>query len=175
MEKRLIKDGDIILDGTLPRYEKEAQAFKKLEQLEQDSVDLHLEDLHTFLESLKEDKLFTSLPYEQAKVIDDFIFSFRDFKTRRVHENVKYDETQLKRHPRRNKAQNKKVQEMLHQLDLMFGENHSGMFLAMILDGLNKMMREETPSEYLNLRTIEIKFNDFYSIKLDCDTGEYIK
>ena len=31
---RLIKDGDIILDGTAPRYEKEAQAFKKLEFIE---------------------------------------------------------------------------------------------------------------------------------------------
>lgn len=87
----------------------------------------------------------------------------------------KYDETQLKRHPRRNAAQNKAVKDMLHQLDLMFGENNAGMFLAMILDGLNKMMKEETPSEYLNLKTIEIKFNDFYSVKLDCDTGEYIK
>lgn len=87
----------------------------------------------------------------------------------------KYDTTQLERHPKRNRGQNKAVKVMLHQLDLMFGENNSGMFLAMILDGLNKMMKEETPTEYLNLRTIEIKFNDFYSVKLDCDTGEYIK
>ena len=63
---------------------------------------------------------------------------------------------------------------MLHMLDLMFGENNAGMFLAMILDGLNKIMKEETPSEYINLRTIEIKFNDCYSVKLDCDTGKYI-
>ena len=87
----------------------------------------------------------------------------------------KYDETQLRRHPRRNRAQNKAVKDMLHQLDLMFGENNSGIFLTMILDGLNKMMKEETPSEFLELRTIEIKFNDFYSVKLDCNTGEYIK
>lgn len=87
----------------------------------------------------------------------------------------KYDESQIKKHPKRNRAQNKKVKEMLHMLDLMFGENNAGMFLAMILDGLNKMMKEETPSEYLNLRTIEIKFNDCYSVKLDCDTGEYIQ
>ena len=87
----------------------------------------------------------------------------------------KYDETQLKRHPKRNRAQNKALKDMLHQLDLMFGENNSGMFLAMILDALNKMMKEETPSEYLILRTIEIKFNDFYSVKLDCDTGDYIE
>lgn len=34
MEKRLIKNGDIILDGTLPRYAKEKQAFEKLEHIE---------------------------------------------------------------------------------------------------------------------------------------------
>ena len=87
----------------------------------------------------------------------------------------KYNESQIKKHPKRSREQNKKVQEMLYQLDLMFGENNAGMFLAMILDALNKMMREETPSTYIELRTIEIKFNDFYSVKLDCDTGEYIK
>ena len=86
-----------------------------------------------------------------------------------------YDKTQLKRHPRRNAAQNNVVKDMLHRLDLMFGENNAGMFLAMILDGLNKMMKEETPSEFLELRTIEIKFNDFYSVKLNCDTEEYVK
>lgn len=86
----------------------------------------------------------------------------------------KYDESQIKRHARRNRAQNKMIKDMIYQLDLMFGENNSGMFLAMIIDGLNKMMKEETPSEYLNLRTVEIKFNDCYSVKLDCDTGEYV-
>ena len=86
----------------------------------------------------------------------------------------KYNESQIQKHPKRTREQNKKVQEMLYQLDLMFGENNAGMFLAMILDALNKMMREETPSTYIELRTIEIKFNDFYSVKLDCDTGEYI-
>ena len=87
----------------------------------------------------------------------------------------KYDESQIKRHAKRNPAQNKMIKDMIYQLDLMFGKNNSGMFLAMIIDGLNKMMKEETPSEYLNLRTVEIKFNDCYSVKLDCDTGEYIE
>lgn len=32
--KRLIKNGDVILDGTLTRYQKEKQAFEKLEKLE---------------------------------------------------------------------------------------------------------------------------------------------
>ncbi len=35
MSKRLIKNGDIILDGTLPRYAKEKQAFEKLEYIEE--------------------------------------------------------------------------------------------------------------------------------------------
>lgn len=86
----------------------------------------------------------------------------------------KYDKTQIKNHEKRNAEQNKLYKDMLFKLDLMFGENNAGMFLAMILDGLNKMMKEKTPSEYLNLRTIEIKFNDCYSVKLDCDTREYI-
>ena len=87
---------------------------------------------------------------------------------------TKYDETQLKKHPKRNREQNKVMKQMIHQLDLMFGENNSGMFLAMILDGLNRMMKKETPSEYINLRTIEIRFNEIYSVKLDCETGTYI-
>lgn len=88
---------------------------------------------------------------------------------------MKYDTTQLKRHPRRNRKQNKAVKDMLYQLDLMFGENNAGLFLAMILDGLNKMMNEKTPDKFLYLRTMEIKFNDFYSVKWDCDTGEFIE
>lgn len=32
--ERLIKDGDIILDGTLPRYQKEKNAFLKLSSFE---------------------------------------------------------------------------------------------------------------------------------------------
>lgn len=86
----------------------------------------------------------------------------------------KYDTTQIDRHPKRNRAQNKAIKDMIHHLDLMFGENNTGTFLAMICDGLDKMMKEETPSEYLNLRTIEIRFNEIYSVKLDCDTGEYL-
>ena len=86
-----------------------------------------------------------------------------------------YDQTQIKSHPKRNFAQNRAVKEMMHRLDLMFGENNAGLFLSMICDALQKMMKEETPCEYLNLRTIEIRLNDFYSVKLDCDTGEYIE
>lgn len=88
---------------------------------------------------------------------------------------TKYNESQIKKHPKRNKEQNKFIADMIYHLDLMFGEHHTGMFLAMICDCLDKMMKEETPSTYINLRTIEIKFNDAYSVKFDCDTGEYIQ
>ena len=86
----------------------------------------------------------------------------------------RYDETQIKRHCKRNRAQKKMIKDMIYHLDLMFGENGAGMLLAMICDGLDKMMKEETPSDYIELRTIEIKFNDFYSVKLDCKTYEKI-
>ena len=86
---------------------------------------------------------------------------------------TRYDKKQLNRHPRRNKEQNKAIKKMITHLDLMFGENNTGMFLAMICDGLDKMMKK-TPDEYINLRSIEIKFNDYYSIKLDCEKGTYI-
>lgn len=75
---------------------------------------------------------------------------------------------------KRNAKQNKILKKMIADLDCMFGPQGTGMFLSMILDALYKMMKEETPSEYINLRTVEIKFNDFYSVKLNCDTGEYI-
>lgn len=87
----------------------------------------------------------------------------------------KYDTTQINRHPKRNAKQNKAIKKMIYHLDLMFGENGTGSFLAMICDGLDKMMKDETPSDYIELRTIEIKFNDFYSVKLDCKTGSYVK
>ena len=88
---------------------------------------------------------------------------------------IKYNDSQIKKHPKRTKEQNKLVKDMLYRLDLMFGENNAGIFLCMICDGLNKMLNDVTPSTKMNLRTIEIKFNDCYSVKLDCETGEYIE
>jgi len=87
----------------------------------------------------------------------------------------KYDETMIKKHPRRTRHQNKVVKDVIKDFDLMFGEEHAGQFLVMIADGINKMLNEVTPSTHLNLRTIEIRFNEIYSIKMDCDTGEYIE
>lgn len=45
--ERLIKDGDIILDGTLTRAEKEKQAFQKLEDIEELMDCYSIRDLRT--------------------------------------------------------------------------------------------------------------------------------
>ena len=87
----------------------------------------------------------------------------------------KYDTTQIDKHEKRNRKQKKHYKKMLYQLDLMFGENNAGLFISLVVDALNKLMREETPSTYLNLRNMKITFNDIYSIKLDLDKMEVVK
>ena len=49
---RLIKNGDVILDGTAPRYAKEKEAFLKLETLERFEKELSVE-LKTLFKALK--------------------------------------------------------------------------------------------------------------------------
>lgn len=53
MEKKLIKNGDIILDGTLNRFQKERQAFYKLELYEKNEEELGCE-LDTLMIAAKE-------------------------------------------------------------------------------------------------------------------------
>ena len=50
--KKLIKNGDIILDGTGARYEKEKEAFNKLSRLEDIEEELGI-DLITLFKALK--------------------------------------------------------------------------------------------------------------------------
>ena len=45
--ERLIKDGDVILDGTLTKKDKIAQALKKLEDIEELMECYYIEDLST--------------------------------------------------------------------------------------------------------------------------------
>jgi len=87
----------------------------------------------------------------------------------------KYDTTQIERHQKRTRGNDKVVKEMLYHLDLMLGEQGTGYLLSMVCDCLDKMMNEVTPSDYMELRTIEIRFNDFYSVKFDCETEQYVK
>lgn len=56
MSERLIKNGDIVLDGTSPRYTKEKQAFKKLETIENilEKHNVSYEELDSVLSRIKE-------------------------------------------------------------------------------------------------------------------------
>ena len=58
--ERLIKNGDVILDGTLTRYQKEKQAFEKLEKLEDIEEELEI-DLVTVFKALKEGAWFIGI------------------------------------------------------------------------------------------------------------------
>ena len=76
----------------------------------------------------------------------------------------RYDTTQLKSHPKRNRKQNELVKAMLKQLDLMLGENHAGEFLAVFVELLKRAVNE-TPDGKLELRSMEIILNDYFHVK----------
>ena len=84
----------------------------------------------------------------------------------------RYDTTQLKSHPKRNRKQNELVKTMLKHLDLMLGENHAGEFLAMFVE-LLKMAVNETPDKKLELRSMEIILNDYFHAKYSA-SGEML-
>jgi len=73
---------------------------------------------------------------------------------------------------KRNRKQNKAVKVMLAQLDNILGEQDAGMFLAISLDCLNKLVEGVESRE---LRTLEIKLNDFFSVKYDFIKGEEVR
>ena len=50
----------------------EGQLVNKLGQLEDDEEELKLRDLHEFLQCLEPNTLFRIMPYEKAKIIDEF-------------------------------------------------------------------------------------------------------
>ena len=51
---------------------KQDVANQKLGQLEDDEEELKLRDLHEFLQCLEPNTLFRIMPYEKAKIIDEF-------------------------------------------------------------------------------------------------------
>ena len=85
----------------------------------------------------------------------------------------RYDTTQLKSHPKRNRKQNELVKTMLKHLDLMLGENHAGEFLAIFVDLLKRAVNE-TPDGRLELRSLEIILNDYFHAKHSAD-GTWFK
>ena len=56
--ERLIKNGDVILDGTLTRYQKEKRAFEKLEKLEDIEEKLGI-DLATYFKLINAKNVYS--------------------------------------------------------------------------------------------------------------------
>lgn len=79
---RLIKEGQIIFDGEHTKAELQAQANKKLELLEIAAEWLGIDDIVGFVMTLEPNTLFRYMPYEKAKVIDDFRRKFADAESK---------------------------------------------------------------------------------------------
>lgn len=73
--KRLIKNGDIILDGTLPRYEKEAQAFKKLEIIENLIEEFEIKGLFELRRALRRYKDTNYVRHTKNKALEREVLS----------------------------------------------------------------------------------------------------
>ena len=69
---RLIKNGEIIFDGIHTKAELQKEANKKLELVEIAAIGLGIDDIVEFLFMLDPDVLFKHIPYNKARVIDDF-------------------------------------------------------------------------------------------------------
>jgi len=72
---------------------------------------------------------------------------------------------------KRNREMNKYYKYCLKDLDNILGECDAGLLIATILKLIHAMQRDNV----LNLRTMEIKFNDYFSAKWDFDEGDYVK
>lgn len=70
---------------------------------------------------------------------------------------------------KRNKAQNKAVKSMLKSLENLLGEETAGLFIALLVDSLDKFVEGV---EQRGIRTVEIKYNDFFSFKYDMEKSE---
>lgn len=73
---------------------------------------------------------------------------------------------------KRNHYENKKYKEMLKALDGYLGEKDAGMFIAIVLDCFEKLLGKEDERE---LRTLEIKLNDFFSVKYDFESEKIVE
>lgn len=66
---------------------------------------------------------------------------------------------------------NKKFKIMINALKETVGENGAGMILAIVLDSLKNYMKGMESRE---VRTMEVKFNNYFSTKYDFDKGGYV-
>ena len=73
---------------------------------------------------------------------------------------------------KRTRQQNKMLKTMLNKLDHMLGENNSGLMIALLCDLLDKLVEGVDQRE---MRTIEVKLNDYFSVKYDFEKEKIIE
>lgn len=64
----------------------------------------------------------------------------------------------------------KALKPMIEHLEKMMGEEGAGLVLAVFCDCLDKLVEG---TEGRELRTIEVKLNDYFTKKFSFETGEY--
>lgn len=62
---------------------------------------------------------------------------------------------------------------MYKHLEEMLGDWHAGLLIALLCDAFDNFV--EGSDDGRNLRTVEIKLNDFFITKYNCIKGEYEK
>lgn len=66
---------------------------------------------------------------------------------------------------------NSKRKKIIKALEGMVGKYNSGLLISILCDGLNRYV---SGVEARDMRTLEVKINDYFSLKYDFDKERYI-
>ena len=69
-------------------------------------------------------------------------------------------------------TKDKDFKTMIDFLENSIGQEATGTLIAVLCDSLKSLTNEEVQNRYI--RTVEIKYNDFFTTKFDFEKGEYI-
>ena len=64
------------------------------------------------------------------------------------------------------------IKKIIKYLKQKIGSNETAVFISILADSLDNLTKGV---ESRNIRTIEIKYNDFYTTKFDFNKGEYVE
>jgi hypothetical protein len=65
-----------------------------------------------------------------------------------------------------------KFKQIVGAIEGMLGTKDAGLLIAIVADSLVRLAHDH--EDGLNIRSIEIKYNDFYSLKFDCEQNKYV-
>ncbi len=72
---------------------------------------------------------------------------------------------------KRTRKQNKILKEMIKGLDHRLGEQNTGFLISMLIDCLDKLTKDGDK----NMRTLEIRINEFFSVKYNFEKDVFEK